>query len=146
MKTTINICIDVEIAELLKKEKNVSGLINSYLVQYFGTSQNHSANLEQKRKQLAEIDFELSNKKEILVKEIQTEEHKIELSDIEKVKQMEKEKEKFEHVRQTLIDLTEMHITDEQVEDCIKQSILNDLSVFDYADRLTHKEVIYNDD
>mgnify|MGYP001603036012 CR=1 FL=1 len=35
MKTHINISIDVEVAELLKKEKNKSLLINSYLRHYF---------------------------------------------------------------------------------------------------------------
>ena len=36
MKVTRNICLDVKVAELLKKEKNASTLINSYLINYFG--------------------------------------------------------------------------------------------------------------
>jgi len=44
MKTQINVCIDVEVAKELKKEKNVSFLINSYLKSYFGL--NNLAKLE----------------------------------------------------------------------------------------------------
>jgi len=38
MKTHINITIDVEVAEKLRSEKNVSLLINSYLRHYFEIS------------------------------------------------------------------------------------------------------------
>lgn len=49
MKTHINISIDVEVAELLKKEKNYSLLINSYLRNYF--------EIKPKLEEQAEYDF-----------------------------------------------------------------------------------------
>ena len=35
MKTTVTLCLDIDVALMLSKEKNKSALINSYLRQYY---------------------------------------------------------------------------------------------------------------
>ena len=47
MKAHINISLDVEVAELLQKEKNQSGLINAYLRHYYGLTPKTLEQVEQ---------------------------------------------------------------------------------------------------
>lgn len=99
MKTTINICIDVDIAEKLKSEKNVSSLINSYLRNYFMSFDERveSLSLEKLQEKKQEIERgrkeEVENELKIIDEEIskltQTEEQR-------KAKEAEKYKSKME--------------------------------------------------
>lgn len=117
MKTTITICIDTEIAQLLKEEKNISALINSYLIHYFGLKNKNSIpkeeqikTLEQKKEQiiseLSSLDKSITTTKEVLEQEIVT---KQEEQSISESKRLELLNSYQDNVR-TFCDVTEEEV------------------------------------
>ncbi len=126
MKVTKTFTLDLEIIEKLKQEDNASELVNNLLTNYFNISDNKELSLEEKLKEVEELENAVIQEQEIKRKKLE--------EDIQQLKQKEKEMKELQLKKiQENVELIE---TEKELANKFLNYISNDES------KLTSEEVL----